>query len=286
MILTKTITKNNLPMNIPTTLSVFPYRLVYKLHFYSSTTTMMKNDPSFFTYNSGRARRKRKLRFLLYEKKQKLNNVTEDDTASNTKTSTTEDTRTIMDILFPNPFKDVLPPHQPPWPTTYTKWKQILSLTWRDYKATWVGFTTSQGIMVQDEDHNTPTATTSTSTTSTPAQVEQMIHTKRDEVARNMKRNRRFLQFSATKLRDEVRTRTGINSIEDIKQYAADAMRLATECVQQFMQGYRKGRDDEVENMLKQYFQQLEQTAIQNAEKKPRRKMKRRVVNRFHPMYR
>jgi hypothetical protein len=26
---------------------------------------------------------------------------------------------------------------------------------------TWVGFTTSQGILVQDEDHTTPTATTS-----------------------------------------------------------------------------------------------------------------------------
>ena len=50
--------------------------------------------------------------------------------------------------------------------------------------------------------------------------------------------------------------------------------------------GYRKGRDDEVENMLTQYFQQLEQKAIQQAERKPRRKIKRRVMNRYHPMNR
>lgn len=242
--------------------------------FYSSTPPYTsKASTSFFTYNSGRARRKRKLRLLLSRKEKKQDeeivNIADSENSS-------IDNRTVMDILFPNPFKGMPLPEQPKWPTTYTKWKEILSLAWRDYKETWVGFTTSKGILVQDQNDEEQ------------QKLEQKrkvtIDSKKNEVLRNMKRNRRFLQVSAMKIREEVRTRTGITSMEDVKRYAADAMRLATECLQQFMSGYRKGRDDEVENMLTQYFQQLEQKAIQQAEKKPRRKIKRRIVNRYHPM--
>ena len=254
--------------------------LLHQLHakFYSTTLSTSKGLPSFFTYNSGRARRKRKQRILLLSQNEKKK---ENDIFLKTDTDNKNDmidNRTVMDILFPNPFKDMPQPEQPKWPTTYTRWKEIFSLAWRDYKATWEGFTTSKGILVQDQNDEER------------QQLEQKrkdtIATKKDEVLRNVKRNRRFLQVSAMKIRDEVRTRTGITSVEDIKQYAADAMRLATECLQQFMSGYRKGRDDEVENMLTQYFQQLEQKAIQQAERKPRRKIKRRVMNRYHPMNR
>ena len=242
----------------------------YDAKFFSTTPPPTRHgSTSFFTYNSGRARRKRKLRLLLAQKEE---TILKNDADS-------IDKRTVMDILFPNPFKDMVPPVPPKkWPTTYARWKEILSLAWRDYKATWVGFNTSKGILAPDQNDEEQHQLEQTR--------KETIDAKKDEVARNMKRNRRFLQVSAMKLRDEVRTRTGITSMEDIKLFAADAMRLATECLQQFMSGYRKGRDDEVENMMTQYFQQLEQKAIQQAEKKPRRKIKRRVMNRYHPMHR
>lgn len=243
--------------------------------FYSTTLSIRKGLPSFFTYNSGRARRKRKLRLLLSQKGQKLASENVYNTV-NTGSKDTIDNRTVMDILFPNPFKDMIQPEEPKMPRTFSKWKQVLSLTWRDYKATWVGFTASKGILVQDQND--------VQQQQLAEQRKDTIDTKKQEVMRNMKRNRRFLQVTAMKIRHEVRTRTGITSMEDIKQYVADAMRLATECLQQFMSGYRKGRDDEVEKMLTQYFQQLEQTAIQQAEKKPRRKIKRRILNRYHSM--
>ena len=233
--------------------------------------------PSFFTYNSGRARRKRKLRLLLAQKGKKSDSEESIYNAVTGVSNDTIDNRTVMDILFPNPFKDMPQPEERKWPRTYSKWKEILSLTWRDYKETWVGFTTSKGILVQDQNDAQQQQLAE-------QQRNDMIDAKKNEVMRNMKRNRRFLQVTAMKIRHEVRTRSGITSMEDMKQYAADAMRLATECLQQFMSGYRKGRDDEVEKMLTQYFQQLEETAIQQAEKKPRRKIKRRILNRYHPI--
>ena len=247
----------------------------FHANFYSTTLATSKGLPSFFTYNSGRARRKRKLRLLLSQKGKKhgLESVYNTSTTGNNETI---DNRTVMDILFPDPFKGMPQPEERKWPRTYAGWKEILSLAWRDYKETWVGFTTSKGILVQDQNDVEQQQLAETR--------KEAIESKKKEVLRNMKRNRRFLQATAMKIRHEVRTRTGITSMEDIKQYAADAMRLATECLQQFMSGYRKGRDDEVEKMLTQYFQQLEQTAIQQAEKKPRRKIKRRIMNRYHPM--
>jgi hypothetical protein len=38
-------------------------------------------------------------------------------------------------------------------------------------------------------------------------------------------------------------------------------LRLANECVTEFMKGYRLGRDDEVDKMLTQYFQELDEAA-------------------------
>jgi hypothetical protein len=228
-----------------------------------STTSQV---PNFFTYTSGRARRKRK-RLLLSQRA--------DIAAKDNLENETVDTRTVMDILFPNPFKGIVPPNQTKWPTTMAKWKEVFSLAWQDYKESWVGFTTSKGLFVEDVEPNHEVQ---------KEKIVDGIKSKSKEVMVNVKRNSRFLQASAMKIRKEVRERTGITSVEDIKAYAADAMRLATECLNQFMQGYRKGRDDEVEKMLTQYFQNLETQA--NQPKKKRRKPRRRVVNRFHPMNR
>ena len=37
----------------------------------------------------------------------------------------------------------------------------------------------------------------------------------------------------------------------------SESMRLATDCLKEFMAGYRKGRDEEVDKMLHKYFQEL-----------------------------
>jgi len=134
------------------------------------------------------------------------------------------------------------------------------------YRETWEGFYSSKGFFVED----------ATNEKNSQEEVAKSMEQKREEVTENVRRNAQFIQEESEKIRKEVRERTGINSTEDLKRVAADMMRLASECVKEFMAGYRKGRDDEVEKMLTQYFQGLEE----QANKPKRRKPKRRVLKK------
>lgn len=231
------------------------------LHHFASIV-QLSTSTSFFSYNSRRARRLRK----------RLRPVVPLESSAKTIKVEEGDTRTVMDILWPNPFKDEEPLDKIVWPKSFSAWRQAITLAWRDYRSTWEGFTTSKGFLVEDQE-----------------EIEQQrkdrresFDSKRDEVLGNVRRNADFLKDEAEEVRTLLRARTGVNSTEDLRKWAADMMRLASDCVNQFMSGYRKGRDDEVEKMLTQYFQELEVDA-----NKPKRRMpKRRVLDRFHPLIR
>lgn len=180
-----------------------------------------------------------------------------------------EDTRTVMDILWPNPFKDEEPIDKFKWPTSPAVWRRAFKMAWKEYTASWEGYFTSRGFVVEDKED----------LEKRQKEQQDAINEKREIIQDNIRNNTQFLKEESEKLRTELRDRTGIHSKEDLRKFAADMMRLATNCVNEFMSGYRKGRDDEVEKMLTQYFQELEE----EANKPRRRKPKRRVRNRFHP---
>ena len=172
-----------------------------------------------------------------------------------------KDNRTISDILFPNPYKHHPPVDQFVWPNSFAVWRNAFSMAWKDYQSTWVGFTKSTGFSSPDKEKE--------------KQNKKAIEKTTEDIKTNVRRNAEFLKEEAENLRKQVRERTGINSREDLQRWAADMMRLANDSVRSFMDGYRKGRDDEVEKMLTQYFQSLEE----KANKPKRRKIKRRIRN-------
>lgn len=229
--------------------------------FFSSTSST-----SFFSYNSGRARRRRRLRRAQERNK--------DQQATQPKTASIEeqDTRTVMDILFPNPFKGEQQLNMIAWPKTWSEWKEAFTMAWSDYRSTWQGFATSKGFLVEEPEENEQQT----------KERKEAIDEKRQEVIKNVTQNTEFLKHESEHFRTEIRERTGIHSKEDLRKWAADMMRLASDSVNHFMSGYRKGRDDEVEKMLTEYFQELEE----EANKPKKRKPKRRVLNRYHPMSR
>jgi hypothetical protein len=219
---------------------------------------------SFFTYNSGRSLRRRR---RLENRRRRMQQNRQNAAPGNPYEY--EDTRTVKDILFPNPFKGQDPPiEQFKWPTSWAVWKEAFRMAWRDYRATWDGFFTSRGILVEDPEE----------AAKSKKERGEAIDKKRQEVTDNVKRNARFLQDEAFELRKQVRERTGIHSAEDLKRVAGDMMRLFSDCVSEFMAGYRKGRDEETEKMLTLYFQELEEKANEPVTK--RRKPKRRIINR------
>ena len=112
----------------------------------------------------------------------------------------------------------------------------------------------------------------------------ERILKKRDEVRGNIKRNVESVREEGDALIGTVKKVTGIESQEDLKIWAMQQLRLANECVATFMEGYRKGRDEEVDKMLNQYFKDIDlekanevkeqRVVVKTARKRRRRKRK------------
>jgi hypothetical protein len=74
------------------------------------------------------------------------------------------------------------------------------------------------------------------------------------DVGDNAARNLRIARKDAQMILDQAKERTGIQNTDDLKVLAADMMEVASECIKEFMSGYRKGRDGEIDKMLNEYF--------------------------------
>lgn len=64
-----------------------------------------------------------------------------------------------------------------------------------------------------------------------------------------------IVRQDAQELLEHAKDTTGIRTQDDLKALASEAMKVATECIREFMAGYRSGRDSEIDKMLHEYFQ-------------------------------
>jgi hypothetical protein len=107
---------------------------------------------------------------------------------------------------------------------------------------------------------------------------------KGEEIRSNVARNLKVARREGTDMIGQAKEQTGIRNQEDLKAFASDMMRLATECLKEFMAGYREGRDTEVDKMLHEYFQEQEGKGQSSDKKeedskpKRRRKPKQRIL--------
>lgn len=224
---------------------------------------------SFYTYTSRRAQRRRA--YVQHRQSQARKRLLRQSSGIS-KQEDEEDTRTIQDLVFPNPYKGEPLPNSKRWPRTTSEWIKVLSKTWSDYVWTWRGFWTSSGFLVEDPaDQAQPTETPPKEAGST--------------VQENVQQNTEFLKTEAKNIKDQVQAATGIYTVDDLRRVAGQTMQLATECVKEFMQGYRKGRDEEVDKMLHEYFTDLKETVQKELvdDGKRRRRRKRRIRNKLHP---
>lgn len=240
-------------------------------------SSSLSSSTSFYGFTSGRARRRgaRLQRYLRYQKTQakdgRIGLLKQTHSGKHLSAEEDEDTRTVQDILLPNPFKNDPPDPrdtEPPWPKTYSGWKSLLSRAWKMYCWTWQGFWTSRGMFVETQEEI--------------KEQQDTIDSTKKEIVDRVKQNANIVKEGALSLRTQVRDYTGIHSHEDLRKWAAEMMRVAADCLNEFMAGYRNGRDDEVEKMLTQYFQELQKEV-----KKPRkRRKKRRILNKWHALVR
>jgi hypothetical protein len=179
-----------------------------------------------------------------------------------------EDNRTWKTILFPSVHDEPGALQEPPlnWPKTPVGWRKLLRDAWRIYSGTWEGFFSNYK---------------RTKTTSGDMDGQEQ-ETAGEVVSKNVHRNVQFTREQGGKAMSDVQERTGIYTLEDLKQLAREMMTVATKMLTEFMAEYRKGRDEEVEKMMHEYFQEEEEDQDKkDGDGKEGRRRKRRAKRRI-----
>ena len=204
-----------------------------------------------------------------------------------------EDTHTIGDLIWPNPYYSE-EENKLWWASVRKEFWYFLChlhpsnciptfrLAWREYRQSWEGFWTQRGFLVLTKeelaeqerkereergDDQDPVEENNDDRDDYDENNNDKKKKKKDDndkedtldmMQRNARRNFRGVKTMALMIRKQVREKTGIQSSGDIMALSRYFMEQFTEVIQQFMAGYRKGRDEEVEKMLTQYFQGLD----------------------------
>jgi hypothetical protein len=170
---------------------------------------------------------------------------------------------TIGEILFGKPPKKPVGfQHARRWPNSITEWKEKINLRWPQYLATFEGYLpwledkgTLERLLEQERrDKGLPIE-------SSLANALELWKKNTEKAPQQLEENLAFLKIEGKKALETAKKNTGFHTKEDVKKFAEDMLKLANECLTEFMSGYREGRDSEVEKMLTQYFQELNEAA-------------------------
>lgn len=166
-------------------------------------------------------------------------------------------------IPMGNPIRQAYIDSQIKWkyPRTLEGWRICFRRAWNTYLWTWEGTLLSEkkrdehgniiGVLKEEKDEDEESTTRETMKSKA---TDVAMH-----VSQNVQKNVATIQQEAPKLLETAQRLTGITSKEELKQWATDQLKLGTECLSMFMKGYREGRDKEVDNMLHEYFKEMDE---------------------------
>jgi len=160
------------------------------------------------------------------------------------------------------------------WPNTISGFRMLFKRSWEVFKRSWEVYkSTHEGWLLPEKKNG---GEANNGIKKEDDFLSEEIERHRGEIRENVTRNVDFLQTEGKDVLDDVKKQTGIHTVQDLRAWAGEQLQLANKCLQEFMSGYRQGRDDEVEKMLNEYFQDLS-SSEEDEEKKRRRRPKRRV---------
>ena len=150
----------------------------------------------------------------------------------------------------------------PPLPRTFGGWKRVFVGTWTMYRDTWPK-KKDKDIL---EDSTNKKGKEDGSGYSIDSIDVSGFQEQRDQIRKqtvdNLGQNLNTLHQEGSNFIESAKEQTGIRNKEDLRKWASDQMKLATECLTEFMAGYRAGRDEEIDNMLHKYFKELDDSGI------------------------
>lgn len=128
---------------------------------------------------------------------------------------------------------------------------ELMRLAWADYKFTWVGFFNQnrKDKAINEEELRDENGVF--------IDTEKLLE-KQKELRNNVDRNVETIKEGGGAVLDEMKEITGIHNNRDLKKWAMEQLKLANECVGDFMKGYREGRDEEVDKMMNEYFKDID----------------------------
>lgn len=148
------------------------------------------------------------------------------------------------------------------YPKTIHGWIKVMKKSWEKYLWTFEGFLLKEkkrdahgNVIVQEESVGN----------NVKAEEENESASLRDAatdaasgIAKNVQKNITTLQEEAPRLLRMGQQITGVSSKEELREWVSDQLKLATACLTEFMTGYRKGRDEEIDRMLHAYFNETD----------------------------
>jgi hypothetical protein len=75
----------------------------------------------------------------------------------------------------------------------------------------------------------------------------------------NVQKNISTMKEHTPKIIEMGKEMTGVSNKEELREWVSDQLRLGTACLTEFMRGYRKGRDEEMDRVLHEYFKELDE---------------------------
>jgi len=149
------------------------------------------------------------------------------------------------------------------YPRTIEGWKTLGSRVWKKYMWTFEGFLLAEKHRMDDKGNIIPLENQKAKGGDVDDEDDKSLRDKAteaaDQVSNNLQKNISTLKEEAPKLVQMGKDTTGISTKEELREWVSAQLKLGTECLSEFMKGYRKGRDEEIDRMLHEYFKELDE---------------------------
>lgn len=183
------------------------------------------------------------------------------------------DDDTLFGVHIGNPIRDryIQSLKKVNYPKTLAGWKTVFGQTWETYLWTFEGFLIKEkrrdenGNIIPDEEGDATAAEDGVADDGKPRAEDDNSKSLQDRatdaagaITENLQRNMSTMKHETPKLLKLGQEVTGVSSKEELKVWVGEQLKLGTACLSEFMKGYRKGRDMEVDRMLHDYFRELD----------------------------
>ena len=167
---------------------------------------------------------------------------------------------TLFGVPMGNPLRDryIRSQQKINYPKTMSGWKDVFRRTKDTYLWTFEGFLLPK--KKRDENGNIiPEEEVVDEEEEKNATIKDKAKDTANQMAGNLQNNISTIQQEAPKIVEMGHQVTGISSREELREWVGEQLKLGTACLTAFMRGYRKGRDDEVDRMLHEYFNDFDE---------------------------